>query len=52
MTIALAILAAAVAIAAVVYTIRIAPKRTERLPKHHQPGSGQGEELTPRDRAA
>jgi hypothetical protein len=52
MTIALAILAAAVAIAAVVYTIRIAPRRTERLPEHHQPSDGQAEELTPRDRAA
>ena len=48
----LAIVAAVVAIAAVVYTIAIAPKRTERLPKRRQPGSGQGEELTPRDRAA
>jgi hypothetical protein len=52
MTIALAILAAAVAIAAVVYTIRIAPRRTERLAEHHQPADGQAEELTPRDRAA
>jgi hypothetical protein len=52
MIIALAILAAAVALAAVVYTIRIAPKRTEQLPKDHQPADGQGEELTPRDRAA
>ena len=52
MIIALAIVAAVVAIAAVVYTIRIAPKRTERLPGHHQPTEGQGEELTPSDRAA
>lgn len=48
---ALAILAAAVAIAAVVYTIRIAPNRTERVPKDRQRPEGQGEELTPRDRA-
>ena len=48
----LAIVAAVVAIAAVAYTIAIAPKRTERLPEHHQPTEGQGEELTPRDRAA
>jgi hypothetical protein len=52
MIIALAILAAAVAIAAVVYTIRIAPGRTQQLPKDHQPAEGQGEELTPSDRAA
>jgi hypothetical protein len=52
MTILLAVVAAVVAIAAVVYTIRLAPKRTERLPKQHQPTEGQGEELTPRDRAA
>ena len=48
----LAIIAALVAVAAVVYTIAIAPKRTERLPERHQPTEGQGEELTPRDRAA
>ena len=48
----LAIIAAVVAVAAVVYTIAIAPKRTERLPERHQPTEGQGEELTPRDRAA
>ena len=52
MTIALAIVAAVVAIAAVVYTIRIVPKRTERLAEHHQPTHGQAEELTPRDSAA
>ena len=52
MIIFLAIVAAAVAVAAVVYTIRIAPRRTERLPTKHQPAEGQGEELTPADRAA
>ena len=52
MIIALAILAAVVAVAAVVYTIGIAPRRTERLPSDHQPAEGQGEELTPADRAA
>jgi len=52
MLITLAIVAAVVAVAAVVYTIAIAPKRTERLPARHQPSEGQGEELTPQDRAA
>jgi hypothetical protein len=52
MTIALAIVAAVVAVAAIVYTIRIAPSRTERVPRDAQPRDGQGEELTPRDRAA
>jgi len=52
MLIVFAIVAAVVAVAAVVYTIAIAPKRTERLPANHQPAEGQGEELTPRDRAA
>jgi hypothetical protein len=52
MIIVLAVLAAIVAVAAVVYTIRIAPRRTERLPTDHQPTEGQGEELTPADRAA
>ena len=52
MIIALAILAAIVAVAAVVYTIRIAPRRTEGVPKDRQPTEGQGEELTPSDRAA
>jgi uncharacterized membrane protein len=52
MIIVLAVLAAIVAVAAVVYTIRIAPRRTERLPTDHQPNEGQGEELTPADRAA
>ena len=52
MLIVLAIVAAVVAVAAVVYTIRIAPRRTERLPSDHQPTEGQGEELTPADRAA
>jgi hypothetical protein len=52
MIIVLAVLAAIVAVAAVVYTIRIAPRRTERLPTDHQPTEGQGEELTPAERAA
>ena len=52
MIIALAVLAAVVAVSAVAYTIAIAPKRTEKLPERHQPAEGQGEELTPRDRAA
>ena len=52
MIIFFAILAAVVAVAAVVYTIRIAPRRTERLPQDHQATEGQGEELTPADRAA
>jgi len=52
MIIVLAILAAIVGVAAIVYTIRIAPRRTERLPSDRQPTAGQGEELTPADRAA
>jgi hypothetical protein len=52
MIIFLAILAAVVAVGAIVYTIRIAPARTERVPSRGQPKEGQGEELTPRDRAA
>ena len=52
MIIVLAIIAAIVGVAAIVYTIRIAPRRTERLPSDHQPSEGQGEELTPADRAA
>jgi hypothetical protein len=48
----LAIVAALVAVVAVVYTIRLAPGRTERVPRDGQPSSGQGEELAPRDRAA
>ena len=52
MIIALAVLAAVVAVSAVAYTIAIAPKRTEKLPERHQPAEGQGEELTPADRAA
>ena len=52
MIIVLAIIAAIVGVAAIVYTIRIAPRRTERLPSDHQPTEGQGEELTPADRAA
>ena len=52
MIIFLAILAAVVAVAAIVYTIRIAPGRTERVPRGEQRSDGQGEELTPQDRAA
>ena len=52
MIIFLAIVAAVVAVAAVVYTIRIAPGRTERVPRGGQASGGQGEELAPRDRAA
>ena len=52
MIIALAILAALVAVAAVVYTIAIASKRTERVARTDQRSESQGEELAPRDRAA
>ena len=52
MTIALAIVAAVVAVAAVVYTIRIAPKRTERVRQTGQHPESQGEQLTPQDRAS
>ena len=52
MTIVLAILAAVVAVAVIVFMIRIAPARIERVPRRAQPPEGQGEELTPRDRAA
>jgi len=52
MIIFLAIVAAVVAVAAVVYTIRLAPAGTDRVPKGRQRSEGQGEELTPQDRAA
>jgi hypothetical protein len=52
MIIFLAIVAAAVAVAAIVYTLRIAPRGTERVPAGRQRSEGQGEELTPQDRAA
>jgi len=52
MIILLAILAAAVAIAAIVFSIRLAPGRTERVPRGGQRSEGQGEELAPQDRAA
>lgn len=52
MLIFLAIVAAVVAVAAVVYTLRIAPRGTERVPKGRRRSEGQGEELTPQDRAA
>jgi hypothetical protein len=52
MLIFLAIVAAVVAVAAVVYTLRIAPSGTERVPKGRRRSEGQGEELTPQDRAA
>ena len=51
MIIFLAILAAVVAIAAIVFTIRLAPGRTERVPRGGQRSEGQGQELTPQDRA-
>ena len=52
MIIVFAILAAVVAIAAIVFTIRLAPGRTERVPRGGQRSEGQGQELTPQDRAA
>ena len=52
MIIFLAIVAAVVAVAAIVYTIRLAPGGTERVPRGRQSTEGQGEELTPQDRAA
>ena len=48
MIIFFAILAAVVAIAAIVFTIRLAPGRTENVPRGGQRSEGQGEELTPR----
>ena len=52
MIIFLAIVAAVVAVAAIVYTIWLAPGGTEQVPKGRQRSEGQGEELTPQDRAA
>jgi hypothetical protein len=52
MTILLALLAAAVAVGVIVFMIRIAPSRTERVPRGGKREGGQGEELTPQDRAA
>ena len=52
MIILFAILAAVVAIAAIVFTIRLAPGRTESVPSGGQRTEGQGEELSPQDRAA
>ena len=52
MIIFLAILAAAVAIAAIVFTIRLAPGRTERVPRGEQRSEGQGEEPAPQDQSA
>ena len=52
MIILLAILAALVAVGAIVYTIRLAPGRTEVVRRDGQPSDGQGEELTPQDRSA
>ena len=52
MIILFAILAALVAVAAIVYTIRIAPGGTEKVTRGGQRSDGQGEELTPQDRAA
>ena len=52
MIIFFAILAAVIAIAAIVFTIRLAPGRTESVPRGGPRSEGQGEELTPQDRAA
>ena len=52
MTILLAILAAVAAVGVLVFMIRLAPGRTERVPRGGQRSEGQGEELAPRDRAA
>jgi hypothetical protein len=52
MIIFLALLAAAVAIGVIVFMVRIAPGRTERVPRGEQRSEGQGEQLTPQDRAA
>lgn len=52
MTIVLATVAAIAAVAVIVFLIRIAPGRTERVPANTQPSGGQGEELSPSDRAA
>jgi len=52
MTILLAILAAVAAVGVLVFMLRLAPGRTERVPRGNQPAEGQGEELVPQDRAA
>ena len=52
MTIVLAIVAALAAVTMIVFMLRIAPGRTNRVPRGHQRSEGQGEELTPQDRAA
>jgi hypothetical protein len=52
MTLFLALLAAVVAVGVIVFMIRIAPSRTERVPRVAKRADGQGEELTPQDRAA
>ena len=53
MTIILAILAAVVAVGVIVFMLRLAPGRTERVRAGHQSAAdGQGEQLSPRDRAA
>ena len=52
MTILLAIVAAVVAVAVHRLHDPLAPGRTERVPKGRQRSEGQGEELTPQDRAA
>ncbi len=52
MTILLAMLAAVLAVGVIVFMIRLAPGRTESVPRTGQRSEGQGEELAPRDRAA
>jgi len=53
MTFILAIAAAVAAIAVIVFMIRLAPGRTERVRRTHGAAAdGQGEQLAPRDRAA
>ena len=52
MTILLAIIAAVAAVSVIVFMIRLAPGRTERVPRGRQRSEGQGEELAPQDRAA
>jgi hypothetical protein len=52
MTILLAILAAVAAVAVIAFMLRLAPGRTERVPPNTQRSGGQGEELSPSDRAA
>jgi len=52
MTILLAMLAAVAAVGVVLFMLRLAPGRTERVPRSGQRSEGQGEELVPQDRAA